>query len=275
MMRVLLKFVFCLTFFVWANYFANENMRPELYGISIGIVAALLIELGTFLYKERAFLRLYWACWFKPFQNPNLRLTISYLYNIEVQGRYLLVKSRRIDNTYQPVGGVYKYFHPEATTDLIKMGAISDNAIPNDDVSESDLRLKLRNRKNLFKFLKWFFDSKERERDPWREFYEELVVSGILSENDFHYIHYELIGEHFEPIHFDTHFKVDTFKYADIYTPKFVSDRQKDAIKKLRTTSGLEFIWATEDEIMNKVTTDGKRIADHTYKIFYANKLHK
>lgn len=254
--------------------FAGANLQPELYGMGIGIAAALLIELVTILFKEKAFLKLYWDC-YKPFKNPNLRLTISYLYNIEIQGRYLLVKSKRIANTYQPVGGVYKYFHPEATNDLNCIGAIPDNAIPNDDISESDLRMKLRNRRNLAKFLKWFFSLKEREWDPWREFYEELVATGILPENEFHYIHYELVGEHFEPIHFDTHFKVDTFKYADIYTPKFVSEKQKEELKKLRFVNSSEFIWATEDEIMNKVTVDGKRIADHTYKIFHSKKLHQ
>lgn len=155
------------------------------------------------------------------------------------------------------------------------MGAIPDNAIPNDDVSENDLRMKLRKRKKIGKFLKWFSSSTQREWDPWREFYEELVLTGILPSDDFKFVHYELMGEHFEPIHFDTHFKIDTFKYADIYTPKFVTEKQKAEMKKLRSATSNEFLWATEDEIMNQVSSDGKRIADHAYKIFHTNKLHQ
>lgn len=192
-----------------------------------------------------------------------------------MQGKYLIVKSKRIPNTYQPFGGVYKYFYPEATKELNCMGAIPDNAIPNDDVSENDLRMKLRKRKKIGKFLKWFSSSTQREWDPWREFYEELVLTGILPSDDFKFVHYELMGEHFEPIHFDKHFKIDTFKYADIYTPKFVTEKQKAEMKKLRSATSNEFIWATEDEIMNQVSSDGKRIADHAYKIFHTNKLHQ
>lgn len=155
------------------------------------------------------------------------------------------------------------------------MSIVTDTHIPNDDVNEYDLRLKMNKRKNIRKFLKWFFSNKEREFDPWREFYEELVESQILPASVFKYIHYDLVGQHFEPIHFDTRFNIDTFKYADIYTPKFVTDEQKEEVRKLLSVNSPEFIWATEQEILNKTTDDGKRIADHTFKIFHTKRLHE
>src|SRR5437868_1126300 len=41
------------------------------------------------------------------YRNNKIRMSISYLYQIEVQGKYLLVKGHRIPNQFQPVGGVY------------------------------------------------------------------------------------------------------------------------------------------------------------------------
>lgn len=272
MIRPFFEAFFAIVFLVWGRWYADTNLQSELYGMTIGLCAALIIEFATWLYHERNFLKLYWRCYIY-YHKPELRLSIAYIYSIEVQGKYLLVKSNRISNTYQPVGGVYKYFHPEASLELKNMNAIPDNAITNDDVSENDLRLKLRNRKNIRKFLKWFFSESCREWDAWREFYEELVDTGILPEQEFKYIHYELVGQHFEPIHYDEHFKIDTFKYTDVLTPKFINERQKNELRMLLNQNNSEFIWVTEEEIMRKVSDDGKRIADHSYKIFHNKKL--
>lgn len=271
-MRAILEILFAIIFWVWGKWFAGQNLQPELYGMSIGFTAALLIEVVVFLYKERAFLLLYWDC-LKPWIRPELRLTIAYLYRIEMNGKYLLVKSNRLVNTYQPVGGVYKYFHPEAKKALDGIGAITDNNIPNDEDSEFDLRLNFTKRRKIRKFLKWFFNAEGREWDPWREFYEELVVPGILPAAHFPYIHYDLVGQHFDRIHYDTRFRVDTFKYADIYVPKFVSSEQVAEIRKLMNTPSDEYIWVTHDEISRGKSNDGHLIAEQTHKIFHTQKL--
>ena len=273
MLRVILEIIVGLIFLACGKWFADPNLQAELYGMAIGIACALLIEFITYLSNEKAFLKLYYDCCIKSTTNSNLRLTIAYLYKIEDQGKYLLVKSRNLLNTYQPVGGVYKYFDPEATHFLNSISVITDNSILNDDINERDLRVKMTNRKNIKKFLKWFFSNTQREIDPWREFHEELVATELLSSNNFKYIHYEKVGQHFETIHFDTHYKIDTFKYADIYTPKFLNHNQKDEIRNLRNNENIEYIWATETEIKNEITTDGKRIAKHSYKIFHTKKL--
>lgn len=273
MIKQVLEILLAISFFIWGRWFADINLQPELYGMSIGFTAALLLDTIIYLYSERTFLKLYWDC-IKPFQTrTELRLSISYLFRIEINGKYLLVKSTRIDNTYQPVGGVYKYFYPEAKKNLERVGAITDNYISNDDRSEFDLRLKMLDRKNIRKFLKWFSAAEEREWDPWREFYEELVLTGILPASDFGYIHYELIGQHFDRIHFDNHFKIDTFKYADIYNPKYVNNKQREEMKKLQQAEHTDYIWVTEDEIKNGKSKTGQLIADHSYKIFHTKKL--
>lgn len=65
MIRPLLEFFFLIVFLIWVKY-ADANLQAELYGMSIGLAAALLIEFFTWLYKERQFLKLFWDC-FKPF----------------------------------------------------------------------------------------------------------------------------------------------------------------------------------------------------------------
>lgn len=260
-------------FFIWARWFSSDELRPELTGLSIGIVTALIIQGILFLYNERNFLKIYWNSLVLK-RNAELRLSIAYLFKIEYKGKYLLVKNNRFEiDTYQPVGGVYKYFHPEATNKLNNMKVITDSSITNDEKSEYDLRLKMTQRKHLRNFIKWFFNSIEREVDPWREFYEELIASQILSTEQFKYIYYDLVGQDIEPIHFDAYFKVDTLKYVDIYTPRFVNQKQNNKIENLLTKESDKFIWVTEDEIQKKFSRDGKRISDHAHKIFTTKKL--
>ena len=272
MLKKLLEIVLVIALFIWASFTKDTNLQAELYGMVIGGSAILIIDGIVFIYNERAFLNLYWDC-FKPFVRPELRLTIAYLYRIEMNGKYLLVKSKRLHNTYQPVGGVYKYYNPEAKLELDKIGAITCNKVGNDDVSEFDLRLNLTNRNKIIRFLKWFFKAEKREIDPWREFYEELVSTEILPAKAFTYIHYELVGQHFEQIHWDEFFEINTFKYADIYVPKFINARQIEEVKKLLSHSSDEYIWATRKEIMQGKSTRNELIAEHSYKIFHNKKL--
>ena len=273
MNKNLLMIVAGILFFTWGRWFSSDDLRPELYGMSIGIFATLIIDLIYKLYSERNFLRLYLNSQILK-RNSELRLSIAYLFKIEMKGKYLMVKNSRFPKeTYQPVGGVYKYFHPEASKELGCMTIITDNAIENDKKSEYDLRVKMSKRKNLRKFIKWFFDSPNREKDPWREFYEELVETQILPSNHFNFIFYDLVGQHFEDIHRDLKYKIDTFKYVDVYTPRYVNQKQIDEIEKLLEANSDEFIWVTEEEISAKFSKDGKRISDHAHKIFFTKKL--
>jgi hypothetical protein len=272
MIKKILEISFLTLTFIWAKLWAGDDLKTELYGVVIGGVTILCIELLVFLIEKRAFIRLYLNS-FNPFREKKIRLTLAYLYKIEEKGKYLLVKSRHISNTYQPVGGVYKYYNPEAKKELACMGAIPDDNIDCDDISECDLRLKLLNRNKLGTFLQWFLKGERREIDPWREFYEELVATQILPVKEFSYIHYELVGQHFEPIHYDEHFGVDTFKYADIFIPKFVTHRQIEEIKKLYSIGSNEYIWVTQEEIMHGKNKNGQLIANHTYKIFHTKFL--
>ena len=260
MSKNVLQILAGIIFFIWAKWLASDELRPELFGMAIGVAAALIIKILFFLYSERNFLPLYFnSMILKP--NSEIRLSIAYIFKIECRGKYLLVKNNHFKKvTYQPVGGVYKFYHPEATNKLSCMSIITDNSIKNDERSEHDLRSKMSKRKYLRRFIKWFMNSGERETDPWREFYEELIGTNILPSKQFNYIYYNLVGQHFESIHEDPYYKIDTFKYVDVYTPRYINQKQKDEIENLLSLSSDDFIWATEEEIRKKFSDDGKRI---------------
>jgi hypothetical protein len=275
MIRPLLEFIALVIILSWAKWFADDNIQSELYGIVIGLILSLIIGAVVWIYKERDLLLIYWQC-YRSWEPSELRLTFAYLYKIEVNGRYLLVKSNRF-NTYQPVGGVYKYFHPETVREFHTIGVVPDNKIKNDADSEHDIRLILQKKKNLRKFFKWFFRKENRETDPWREFYEELVRPGIVAASKFGYIHYELVGQHIEPIHMDTFFNIDTLKYVDVYIPKFLNNEQVEEVRHLQTLShpNPDYIWVTRQEIMQGLSDNGYSIAEHTRKIFHNKMLHQ
>ncbi len=273
-MRVVFGIIATIALAIWSYCTLDANLKPELQGMVIAFCIAITIDVMMWFIKEARLLRLYLSC-INPFARKEIRLTIAYLFKIEVNGRYLLVKSNRLNNTYQPVGGVYKYFHPEATLELNKLCIVTDNNIPNDEDSEFDLRLKQNNKLKLPLFIKWFLKGIQRETDPWREFYEELIVPGILPANYFPYLHYELVGQHYDPIHYDTRFRTDTFKYADIYIPKYVNHHQETLVRNLVNVPSTDYIWATEEEIKNNKSNNGHAIATHSYKIFHTKKLNK
>jgi hypothetical protein len=271
-MRIVFELITAIALFIWSLNIKDEGFKPELEGMALASCIAAAVELMVWVIKERKLLKLYWSS-INPFIRSEIRLTIAYLFRIEVNGKYLLVKSNRLNNTFQPVGGVYKYFHPEATLELNQMGIVTDNHIPNDEVNEYDLRLKQDNKWNLRKFLTWFFENKQRETDPWREFYEELIVPNILEKEHFPYIHNELVGQHYDSIHFDERFRINTFKYADIFVPKYINSTQETLMRNLVNVSSENYIWVTEGEIRNNRSNDGHSIAPHSYKIFHNTKL--
>ena len=121
------------------------------------IVVAIGCLLGKFKFWKYGFrLKLYEI--FKP--NLEIRISASYLYRIEIKGKYLLVKNRKRD-VFQPIGGVYKYYE-SAKNFLNEIEYKPDNKMKIDSVSEHDLRIRIK-AKYITKFLDWFYSKSDRE----------------------------------------------------------------------------------------------------------------
>ena len=174
-----------------------------------------------------------------------IRFSISYLYKIKVNDRYLLVKGKRIDQ-YQPVGGVYKR-HSEARTFFNSLNVLADNSMPIDSASKDDLRVRVKG-KNVLKFIKWFDSKAEREVSPVREFCEELIVPQILNRNNFLYFDYSIIKRVTKGIRYSEHFQCYEYLIADIVELR-PTDSQLIELQNLLLTPSNEYIWVNENAI--------------------------
>lgn len=198
--------------------------------------------------------------------DTEVRFSISSLVSIEVNGKFLLIKSNRIDQ-FQPVGGVLKAFHA-ARTNLSNLGVKADSKIPIDQDSREDLRVFVP-RRSIEEFVQWYLKGHGRESSPWREFNEELIEGNILSFENFRVPAFDYIGRRAEGIRWTDHFQCFEVLIAEVF--KLVPTLEQ--IKELNTLynrSDLSTVmWASPaliralgyDEISQRQLT---RISDHS-----------
>ncbi len=179
------------------------------------------------------------------YRNKNIRLSFSYLFRIEVDGKYLLVKGHRMNNQFQPVGGVYKVYD-EGRSFLNQIRAVSDTAMGNFDETD-DLRIQIKG-KNYFKFWDWFESMKDREYDPRREFEEELIDTDILPAKAFQKLKYRKVWEHNEGVLYSQPLGKYEVLYADIFEIK-LTDYQKQIIRDVVRKNYEQICLASIDEI--------------------------
>lgn len=213
-------------------------------------------------------------------KNDYIRISFAYLFRIKVLGKYLLVKSQRGTEYYQPVGGVYKCKKKEKEFLYSQFRVNDDECIPIDESSENDYRMRVP-ANVIHKFIKRFDQTYDREKisDLSREFKEELINNKILNEDCFTSIEYRYCGRHFTEIRHSRYFDCYELLLADI-VELIVSDEQEKELIGLQKKKSTHYYWATEDEIKacgikvgsNKLK---QNIADHSEKILIceSNKL--
>ncbi len=246
-------------------FLGNPKVSDNLLKISIGLIIASFIDICVNLYDNRERLRVIISTWIlKP--NKAIRITTAYLFRIEINGKFLLIKRHKKDRIgYQPVGGTFKYLRDENRELFDNLGLEPCNLVPRDSDTENDLRLIMRKRKKLFKYLKWFEKRKDRELDPWREFYEELIEPGMIPFSKFQHIQYSFIKKVEELAIPSPVYQYDEFRYAEIYELKFENDAQKQAFVNLDKNDSVVFV--TPDEIRKGSTINGITILPHSIKI--------
>ena len=168
------------------------------YGIiGLLVLAELIIE---FIISNRKRLGLIIYCKWLSLKSQKIRFSMSYLYRIKVDDKYLLVKNNNFGH-YQLVGGKYKLL--KGTKSLIqnRFNAIDDPKLPNKDLMKDDFALFIP-AKNAIKFLDWFNEGKDREVSHWREFHEELIggKEKLLDGGKFPYVSYNFRGKVRTPI---------------------------------------------------------------------------
>lgn len=188
------------------------------------------------------------ATWFKTqiwYRNKNIRLSFAYLFRIEVDGKFLLVRGHRMPNQYQPVGGVYKVYD-EGKSFLNQIRSVSDTAMGNMNETD-DLRLQVKG-KDYFKFLDWFESMRDREYDPRREFEEELIDTGILPADEFQKLRYRKVWVHNAGVTYSQPLRTHEVVYADVFEIK-LSDTQKQIIRDTVQEDSNNICLASPDEM--------------------------
>ena len=195
-----------------------------------------------------------------------IRFSCAYLFRIKLGDKFLLVMDEQGRGTYQPVGGVYKYYSDKFfldthATQCVRFGNNSD--------LDCDLRVIVP-RKYASRFNRWYRKEKERETvtDLYREFKEELLDRiDFLNPADFETIEYRYLGEHIEYSRLNEHDM--QIRIADVveFLP---TQKQRDALMELYNHDSSLYRFATKEEIYSLGATELNRahtISAHTYKI--------
>ena len=242
-MRYLIYFILFILAFLTLIFSSHNTMRS---------IATSLVAGSLFIFIDA--LILHWKYihllgWSIRYRNQRVRLSIAYLFRIKINNQYLLVKSKR-RKTFQPPGGVYKRL-PSSSQFFNDIGVTEDNYVPCDNSSEDDLRIQIKG-KYLLKFFLWLEDrASGRETSPWREFYEELISTNILSSKHFPYIQYQLIRQEQSRIKFSKTSDCYELRVADIY--ELLPDKdQQEELNKLKNNTSDQYMWADEETIRHQ-----------------------
>jgi hypothetical protein len=183
----------------------------------------------------------------------HVRISASYLFRIHVDNTYLLVKGSRFPQ-YQPVGGVYK-FHTSSSGFRSDINVLNDKLLVPDRVSEGDLRVRVPG-KHLVAFVRWYESGRGRETDCWREFYEELIVPGILPAYAFRLVKYDFRGRRYNPMRYSSHANGQEMLIADVID-LIPTEEQLSELRKLKARTDSRLLWATEDQIRSRGAVAG------------------
>lgn len=144
--------------------------------------------------------------------NKDIRFSISYLYRIKIDEKYLLIKGVKIEQL-QPVGGVYKVY-----SSFIGIERKLNIRFENKEgfYENEDLRFLVKG-KNVSEVLSWFDSRKDREVAAYREFYEEIIRPEILPIEALTSIKIEFLKQIQPKMKYSIHFKKDEILLFDIY----------------------------------------------------------
>lgn len=223
----------------------NNTLQTTIISILGSVIATTIYLIIYFSLNNYNKLNLYISILFK--RTDFIRFSIAYLYRIQIEDKYLLVKSNRIKDFFQPVGGAYKYFENASET-FNKLGIRKDDKIKVDKKSDGDLRLQVP-KKNVIKFLRWLDKNKNREISCNREFYEELVTENILSKDNFPHVQYRKIRECTTGLQYSKHFQCWEVLNFDIVEPIFTNKQKKELTELYKKGNSEEYIWVDANMI--------------------------
>ncbi|RDV15485.1 hypothetical protein DXT99_08290 [Pontibacter diazotrophicus] len=256
-----------ITFVIWGKplvpHEATFDLLKDLSIVGIGAILGIGIKTVLDL-KDKL-----WVCAVAKlrYHDTYIRVSVAYLFKIYVDGKYLLVKGRNIEQL-QPVGGVYKRL-PESSKLFNELVILDDKEIPICDTSRHDLRIRVKG-KNLHKFISWFESKQDREISHWREFCEELVQPGHLSIDNFPHINYRYLHQNPFYLHWSPYYKCPEVLIHEVYE-LIPNEKQLQELKNLTASSSTDYQWVDEDTIERLGRSNGTKpfaVAEHANTLF-------
>lgn len=231
--------------------FILADIRSTVVGIIIGTL---------FSNRKKVITRL--KTFFKG--KKKVRMSLSYLFSIQINNQYLLIKGNRIDQ-FQPIGGVYQYAN--SFQEIKNKWDIQD--VSNDQFHDKkDLRIFVP-ANNVINTIEWFHSRKNREVTVHREFIEELVNNQILSINDLQKINFELKKIVETGIKFSDYFKMDEYNIYEVFDVIILDPSlEKKITDNVQTNSKFIFCDSTDIE-SKKISLQrlDRRIGEHAQHI--------
>lgn len=242
----------------------SNKIIAFILSVLAGLVSGWLFWIFRYVIENRKHLLIATQAMFH--WKTEIRVSISYLFQIKVKGRYLLVKGNRIDQ-YQPVGGVFKML--PSFKDIKRNYEITDDdRLPIDETSKDDLRIRVQG-KNLVKLLSWFYSRKNREVGVHREFYEELIKTGILGVESLSSFTPEYCKTVNTNIHYSKHFNCKEILIYDIYELDLTQQEEERIIVYVRDNPRKAILVNQDDISKECIDLDGssKKIGEHAKHI--------
>ncbi|SDI34093.1 HU-CCDC81 and SPOR domain-containing protein [Proteiniclasticum ruminis] len=242
----------------------SSNLIAFLLSVVAGLISGWLFWIFRYILENRKHLSV--AVRAMLLWKTEIRVSISYLFQIKINGKYLLVKGNRIDQ-YQPVGGVFKML--PSFKDIKRNYEITDDDhLPIDETSKDDLRIRVQG-KNLVKLFNWFYTRKNREVGVHREFYEEMIMTEILEVNSLRSFTPEYCKTVNTNIHFSKHFKCKEVLFYEIYDLE-LTNQEEERIVKYCESNPEKAILATQDDISKEcidLNGSSKKTGEHAKHI--------
>ena len=119
-----ISFVIGVIGLVSCIFLSKGEVQGTVFKVSLGLVIAGCIDFVVFIFENKKKWKLMWPKVWKP--NTPVRLTVAYLFRIEHNGKYMLIKRHKKGSSgFQPVGGAYKYFKEENRENFDNLGIVS------------------------------------------------------------------------------------------------------------------------------------------------------
>lgn len=242
----------------------NDTTASFVLSVIAGLVSGWLFWIFKYIFESRR--NIYTVLYSKILWNTEIRISISYLFQIKADNKYFLIKGSRIDQ-YQPVGGVFKML--ESFKEAKRSFELTDDDhLPIDETSKDDLRIRVKG-KNLVKLLHWFYTRKNREVGVHREFYEEMIKTGILPEGSLRTFNPEYCRTINTPIRNSVYFGCKEILIYEIYELPLNNSEEHKVLTYVRNNEN-KAVLAKYDEIKKEcidVSGVSKKIGQHAKHI--------